>query len=265
MISICVHSTNRGKYLSKFLKSLTYQTSKNFEIVIVDNESTDDTQEVIEKYQDKLNIKHIVFRVDDDKITNLNPIAYNLAVEHASSDKLILTVSDVLFEYRNIENAEKLYDKNKVYFGHSLYVYDNSLISNIRKLDIDKYPELLEYKNEQKDKAFFKVHEDYNRQPIIFCALLSKELYQNIGGYDERFVYCVSSSDVDLGHRLKTASKDGAEFTSDLFTVHIPHEKSKTINKELLQKGIRLRKENHAKAAKGEYKVNNSKRKIKIL
>jgi len=258
MISICVHSTNRGKYLNKFLKSLTQQTTKDFEVVIVDNMSRDNTDEVIQKYKDRLNINHIKFKFK--RVSNLNPIAYNLAVENAKYDKIILTVSDVIFELNNVENAIKLFDKKKVIYGRALEVNDSTVTAGIRRFDIEKYPELNEFTNNPEGKAYFKVHEKYP-QPVFYIAVLSKELYQSIGGMDERFIDCIASSDVDLGQRLNFVSQ--TEYTGKLFVYHQKHP-TKKIDEKKWNDGIKLRNENLKKAGKGNVKVEN-KMKVEIV
>lgn len=50
-ISIVIPTYNRGKFISRAIDSIINQNYKNLEIVIVDDGSTDDTENVIKKYQ----------------------------------------------------------------------------------------------------------------------------------------------------------------------------------------------------------------------
>ena len=52
-ISVIVPIYNSGKYLDKCLKSLLNQTFKDFEVIIVNDGSTDNSQEIIDKYTKK--------------------------------------------------------------------------------------------------------------------------------------------------------------------------------------------------------------------
>lgn len=54
-LSLIVPTFNRAKFLSRFLESLGAQTlpMDNFEVIVVDNGSTDDTKQVVENYLDK--------------------------------------------------------------------------------------------------------------------------------------------------------------------------------------------------------------------
>jgi glycosyltransferase involved in cell wall biosynthesis len=95
--SVIMPTYNRSIYLNLTLAGFTIQTSKDFNIIIVDDGSVDNTKEVVDTYKDKLNIvyvyqenmgrskarntglkytnaNHIIF-CDDDRIPNKNFIA----------------------------------------------------------------------------------------------------------------------------------------------------------------------------------------------
>jgi len=59
-ISIIICTYNRASSLNQCLQSLTKQTFKNFEVIIVDGNSNDQTHKIIKKFQSKLKIKLII-------------------------------------------------------------------------------------------------------------------------------------------------------------------------------------------------------------
>jgi len=59
-ISIIAPCLNEEKHLPTFLNSLTKQTFKDFEVIIIDGESKDKSLEIIEAYKSKLNINLII-------------------------------------------------------------------------------------------------------------------------------------------------------------------------------------------------------------
>lgn len=61
-VSVVVCTYERGESLRECLEGLAGQSYKDFEVVIVDGGSTDMTNEVIEKYQRRLEIKKVVYR-----------------------------------------------------------------------------------------------------------------------------------------------------------------------------------------------------------
>ncbi len=58
-ISILVVTKNRSRLLNKCLQSLVAQRQKPREIIIVDNNSTDDTKKIIESFRDSLNTRYV--------------------------------------------------------------------------------------------------------------------------------------------------------------------------------------------------------------
>ena len=59
LFSVIIPTYNRSLQLKKALDSLISQTFKNFEVIISDDGSTDDTKKLVVKYNSKLNIKYI--------------------------------------------------------------------------------------------------------------------------------------------------------------------------------------------------------------
>ncbi|MFC1512091.1 glycosyltransferase family 2 protein [Candidatus Latescibacterota bacterium] len=54
-VSVIIPTYNRAKYVLKAINSVLAQTYKEYEIIVVDDGSTDNTQEVLEQYMDKIN------------------------------------------------------------------------------------------------------------------------------------------------------------------------------------------------------------------
>ena len=61
-IGIIIPNYNYGEWIDKCLTSLVNQTYKNFEIIFIDDMSTDNSVEIAESYKDKLDIKVIRLR-----------------------------------------------------------------------------------------------------------------------------------------------------------------------------------------------------------
>lgn len=60
-VSIIVPNYNHAPYLQQRLDSIFDQTFKNFEIIILDDNSTDRSKEIIEKYRNRPEVSHIVY------------------------------------------------------------------------------------------------------------------------------------------------------------------------------------------------------------
>ena len=53
VVSICIPVFNGENYISEAIKSVLAQSYTNFELIIVDNCSTDSTQKIVREFHDK--------------------------------------------------------------------------------------------------------------------------------------------------------------------------------------------------------------------
>ena len=60
LISVIVPNYNHGKFLEERLISIFDQTYQDFEVIILDDCSTDNSRKVIEKYQNNLRVSHVI-------------------------------------------------------------------------------------------------------------------------------------------------------------------------------------------------------------
>ena len=88
LISVIMPTYNRGYIISMAIDSILNQTYKNFELIIVDDFSNDDTAQIISKYKDK-RIKYIKL----DKKSGAN-LARNIGIENARGRFITFQDSD---------------------------------------------------------------------------------------------------------------------------------------------------------------------------
>ncbi len=104
-ISIIIAIYNRKDELFELLNSLTRQTDKDFEIIIVDDGSQINLRPTVETFQEMLNIQF--FRKD-----NSGPgLTRNYGAKRAKNNWLVFVDSDVIVEEDYIENIKKNIDK----------------------------------------------------------------------------------------------------------------------------------------------------------
>lgn len=106
-VSIFVPTGNRALSLDKTLQSLTKQTYKNFEVIVVDYKSSDNTEAVIKKYSKKLRIK--VLRQKTKGLAK----AANQALKQARGKIFIRTDDDVIMSKGWLLAIFDTFSKNK--------------------------------------------------------------------------------------------------------------------------------------------------------
>lgn len=94
-ISVVIPTFNRARFLKKTIDSALNQTIKNYEIIIVDDGSSDNTKQIVESYGDK--IKYIYQK-------NAGPsAARNTGIKHAKGTYIAFLDSDDEFLPRKLE------------------------------------------------------------------------------------------------------------------------------------------------------------------
>ena len=53
LITVYITNFNYGKFIEQAIESVLDQTEKSFELIIIDDGSTDNSKEIIEKYKDR--------------------------------------------------------------------------------------------------------------------------------------------------------------------------------------------------------------------
>ena len=69
LVSIIIPNYNHAHYLDERIQSVLNQTYQYFEVIILDDKSTDNSREVIEKYRDHPKVSHIVFNEENSGST----------------------------------------------------------------------------------------------------------------------------------------------------------------------------------------------------
>ena len=102
-ISIVIPTLNEGAYIGRLLESLRRQTYTNFEVIVVDGGSRDETVKIAREYK----VKTIVMPGYGEFSSR------NLGAKYARGDILLFTGSDVRFPENFLEELNKEFIKNR--------------------------------------------------------------------------------------------------------------------------------------------------------
>ena len=147
-ISVIIPSYNRAKLITKSIESVLNQTYDNIEVIVVDDGSTDNTEEVIKQISDK-RVKYIKLKKNSGACH-----ARNVGIEEATGKYIAFQDSDDEFLPTKLEKQYDNMIKNKAdmdFCKMNIYTGDNIITvpANNREKRIlkEKYLEELSYGN----------------------------------------------------------------------------------------------------------------------
>ena len=181
LISIIVPTFNSSQTIQNNLDSIKKQTYLDYEIVIIDNNSTDDTIKLIKKNNLK-NIKTIIEK--DSGIYD----EVNKGILNSNGDLISILHSDDIYNHndvlKNVVNAFNQKKNIEIVYGNLVYVKNNDINSVLRYWRPGKF------KNDLFLKGWHPPH------PSFFAK---KKLFNSYGLYNDKIG---NSADVELMHRV---------------------------------------------------------------
>ena len=200
-ITAILPTWNRAEWLEKSIQSVLDQTFGDFELVVVDDASTDSTAEIIERYSGK--IRTIVFSENRGVSA-----ARNAAIKNSDSEWIAFLDSD---DFWHPDKLQKQIAQTKMRPACPLHFTDEIWIRNGVRVNPKK-------KHQKKEGWIF--------QPSLALCLMApstvilrRELFEVHGLFDESLPVC---EDYDLWLRL-TAQHPVALLNEKLMTRHGGH------------------------------------------
>ena len=136
LVSIIMNCYNGEKYLREALDSIIDQTYKNWELIFWDNQSTDNSANIVLSYNDH-RIKYFY-----SKTHTLLYEARNLAIEKSQGGYLAFLDVDDYWNSTKLEKQMLVYSKNsEVAIVYSNYYFKNEIKNTFKEVNNKKLPE----------------------------------------------------------------------------------------------------------------------------
>ena len=166
-VSVIVTAHNYGRYLDKCLESLLRQTYKSFEIIVVDDGSTDNTPEIIKHFIQKFGSRMKAIRLDNKGLS----AACNKGISLAKGKYIVRLDADDLFDENLLlieaNFLEQNPDADLVYSDYYTIDEDGKIIEHHRLMKVNEEVDLL------------------HRSPLAAGAIYKKKCWKQIGKYNE--------------------------------------------------------------------------------
>lgn len=117
--SIIIPVWNNKEWLPKCFQSILDQTFTNYEVIVVDDMSTENVKEVFDEYQKKFDDKGITFKVFYNKSKRLNGGTRNVGIVEATGEYIMaIDCDDWLYNNQVLEDIDnKLNGEDCMFLG----------------------------------------------------------------------------------------------------------------------------------------------------
>ena len=166
-ITVYITNHNYQDYIEEAIESVLNQTFQNFELLIIDDGSEDNSKEIIKKYQSRDNIKVIFQKRKGLNVTN------NIALKAARGDFILRLDADDYLEEEALQKMEKELSSK----ADAAMIFPDYY-------NIDKFGNIINRVRRH----------DFNKDVSLFdlpahgaCTMIKTQLLRDLGGYDESF------------------------------------------------------------------------------
>ena len=188
-VSIIIVNLNRKKELEKCIKSLTSQTYKKYEIIIIDNNSNDNSANYIKSKFSKIRI----FKTKKNLGTSYTR---NAGINFSKGNIIWFLDSDSYLKHKSVLsdliNIIKNDKKIDAIGGEAIIGEKNQILAS-KKLVL--YPNGM-------TKGFISKDENHSKVKVLAtCNLMvKKKVLQDLGGFDHYYFFYLE--DIDLTYRM---------------------------------------------------------------
>ncbi len=180
-VSVCIPTFNMGRFLGEAIQSVVQQTYSDFEIVICDNCSTDNTVEVVGRFRDP-RVRYVVNEHNLGMYGN-----FNRTIEHARGRYLKFLCADDRIHPQYIEKAMAFFETfpriGVVTALHTGIDANGRVISRHAPSRL-KGPTVIAGQ-EMLGRAPWR----HNEIGTPSHAMLRREVFENVGGFDLDYSY----------------------------------------------------------------------------
>jgi CMP-N-acetylneuraminic acid synthetase len=166
-VTVYITNYNYGHYLDQAIQSVLKQTFQDFEVLVIDDGSMDDSMEVIKRYESRENVFTILQKNKGLSVSN------NIALKMARGAFLMRLDADDYLDPRALEimvsTLEKDPDLGLVFPDYYEVDHDGEIMQQVRRHDFANDVKILD-------------------QPAHgACTMIRTRVLVEVGGYDESF------------------------------------------------------------------------------
>lgn len=194
-VSVIIPTFNYGQFIATTIESVLGQTYKDFEIIVVDDGSSDNTEQLIKKKYGR-NVKYLY------QENRGAPAARNRGIKKAQGKYLVFLDADDWFHDSNLKKKKTLLD-SKPEFG---WVYSDCQYVLEDGLELKKKITFKGFCSEKKLEGFILKDLIMGNLIPLNSVMIRREILDEVGMFDEKLK---SLQDYDLFLRIAPQHKIG--------------------------------------------------------
>jgi hypothetical protein len=155
-VSVVIPSFNYGQYIEEAIQSVLGQTYRDFELILVDYGSSDNTPEIMGKHK----LESVVLSIPNRGYPN----ARNKGIMEAEGEYILCLDADDILSPEFLEEVVKKASAKTIVATWGQKFGENSDVFYVGDVGFTAF---------------------WNRNNILSCSLFSKNMWKEVGGYDE--------------------------------------------------------------------------------
>ena len=167
--SVCVDITNRSESIKKVISGILNQTCQDFELIIADHESSDNSLEIVQNILQQHPEVNTKFIIEKRKRTEIEE--WNTPLFKAQGSYIAICEGDDYFSNLHLETAKKYLQVNE-----NIGIYEVLCSGDARTIEDS-------IKIQKSEKAILQL------QSLQWCPVPSAVIFKRIGRFSQPFLY----------------------------------------------------------------------------
>lgn len=135
-VSIIIAAHNEADNLQRFLPSILEQNYPNFEVIVINDRSGDNTDTIIAQFKEKYPHLRSSFISVNSKITYGKKLAVTIGIKAAKYNNILLTDADCQATSKNwIQTMAQYFETKDIILGYGPYLEKKSFINKLIRFD----------------------------------------------------------------------------------------------------------------------------------
>ena len=211
-VSVIIAAKNEAKNLKRFLPSILQQNYPEFEVIVVNDGSNDNTEEILSHFKTKYSNLKTTFIKGDPHFKHNKKLAISIGIKAAKYENFVFTDADCYVQSNQwLTQMARNFKENNLVLGFGGYEKENTLLNKLIRYDTLKIA-ILYFSKALSGKPYMGVGRN---------LAYTKSLYNQVKGFSSH--YHVPTGDDDLFVREASSyAKTAIETDPKSFTMSVP-------------------------------------------